>query len=112
MQQLPDLTLDQACDLAMRYKTIETGLVDFLARGATVESLLDHACHAAKAAIVLFQHAHDTETHLFALTNTHDQAVDLLERMQQACLAASNDPEHGPIVKATIAKYLTVSDQK
>jgi hypothetical protein len=106
-QGLPPMTLEQAVDLAVRMRTIQHGAGDFLARGATHDSLLDHAAHAYKAAIVLFDHCVTLETALMTIEADAAAANEVVFRLQRMMEAASTDPETGPLFRALIDPKIT-----
>lgn len=106
---LPEMTLEQAIELAAKYTTIEGGLVDLFMRQNNVDSLLDYACHAAKACIVLLKHAHETEQALAASLNNTDQVAHLLQRMQAAVVGACSHSHLGGTIKAILEENLALS---
>jgi hypothetical protein len=99
---LPPMTLEQAVELANRVRTVQHGLIDLMTRNASPDSLLDHAAHAYKAAIVLFEHAVEAENALI-------EVKLLLDLIQGSLLAARADPVDGPILDAILTRHFTES---
>ncbi len=111
MQGLPPMTLEQAVELVNRIRTIQNGGTAFLARNATMDSLLDHAAHGYKAAILLFEHASVTEQHLIEADRRLNETMELLVQLTNIVKRASDDPVSGPLFRALLDPNLTESGE-
>lgn len=117
MQPLPEMTLEQACELANRISTIELGVIDMLeelAGAARVDfkigQLITHAATAYKALLVVFAHALELEKAAAPRQQLIEQMGARLEQMARAVSLACFDEVHGPVVREAIERHLTQSD--
>lgn len=101
---LPPMTIEQAVELVNRVRTIQHGMVDFMRRNASMDSLLDHAAHAYKAAILLFDHATEVEQALM-------ETGEALRLIQRGLTVASEDPDDGPVLMDILGRHLTESGE-
>jgi hypothetical protein len=90
------MTLQQAVEVANRARTIQATMIGAIQRGSP-DQLLDHAVHAYKAAIVLFDHATEVESAL------NDMMI-LLEQSRLMLQLIISDPDIGERAAAIITE--------